>query len=263
MMKQINYYINYYWRVIATGICFSVFGLGGACLGYIILPIIKFTSKDLEQGKYRAQYMIHLSFRLFVFMMSRLGLVTYKFQRFDQLQNDKGCLIISNHPTLIDYVVIVSQLKCCDTIVKEKLWYNPFLKNVVRAANYIPNKQSDETFELIKSTLIKGNNILIFPEGTRTTPGEPMTLKRGAAQIAVRAKVPIRIVKISCEPSTLAKENKWYEVAKTKPIFVVEVGERIDSGEFLKNTKELSIAARRLTRYIKGIFVGENNNGKV
>ena len=120
MMKRLAYKINYIWRIAATGLCFTFFGIGGAFLGGIILPVIKFTSSDAEQGKYRAQYIIHLSFRLFVFMMGAFGLLAYKFQNIDLLENDKGCLIISNHPTLIDYVVIVSKLKRCDTIVKKK-----------------------------------------------------------------------------------------------------------------------------------------------
>ncbi len=262
MMNRLAYKMNYIWRIVATGICFIVFGIGGACLGYIILPIIKFTSNDAEHGKYRARYIIHLSFRLFVFMMGSLGLVSYKFKGFEKLNNDKGCLIVSNHPTLIDYVVIVSKLKRCDTIVKGRLWDNPFLKNVVRAANYIPNRQSEETFELIKSTLRKGNNLLIFPEVTRTTTQQPMISKRGAALISIRAQAPIRVLSIDCYPNTLTKQNKWYEVAKKKPIFAIEVGELIDPSKFLKDTDTLSITARRLTRYIKNTLEGGSDNGR-
>jgi 1-acyl-sn-glycerol-3-phosphate acyltransferase len=237
--------INYIWRIIATGMLFVLFGLGGMCLGYLVLPF-------LRHNKYKAQYAIHLTFRLFVFGMRFLGLANVTFNHFELLQNDKGCLIISNHPTLIDYVMIVSKLKHCDTLVKQKLWHNPFLKNVVKSAGYIPNLAAPETFERIKETLLADNNLLIFPEGTRTTPNTPLKLKRGAAQIAIRAQVPIRIVTIHCTHSTLNKHSKWYHIPKEKPSFTLTVGERIDPCNFAD--LPLSLAARKLTRHLKNVL---------
>ena len=112
------------------------------------------------------------------------------------------------------------------------------------------NLQSEETFRLIKETLQKGNNLLMFPEGTRSIPGTPLLLKRGAAQIAIRASAPIRPIKIDCKPSTLTKHNKWYKVAKTKPIMTLEVGALVNPKDFLKNTELPSLAARHLTKYL-------------
>ncbi|MDW3081586.1 1-acyl-sn-glycerol-3-phosphate acyltransferase, partial [Vibrio sp. 1403] len=33
--------LNQYWRVLATGFCFSVFGLGGLALSFIVIPTIR------------------------------------------------------------------------------------------------------------------------------------------------------------------------------------------------------------------------------
>lgn len=251
MIRKLYYAINYVWRIIATGILFIFFGIGGMCLGYIIMPLIGLTS-DPKRKKYRAQYAIHLTFRLFVLGMQWLGLANLTFKNFEALQHDKGCLFISNHPTLIDYVMIVSQLKRCDTIVKQKLWQNLFLKKVVQSAGYIPNVQSQETFERIKSTLCEGNNVLIFPEGTRTTPNKPLKLKRGAAQIAIRTQAPIRIITIHCTHSTLTKHSKWYHIPKEKLQFTLTVGALIDPRDF--STHIPSLAARQLTRHLKNIL---------
>ena len=171
-------------------------------------------------------------------------------------------MIISNHPTLIDYVVIISKIKHCDIIVKGSLWHNLFIQKMVRVAGYIPNRQSDETFELIKNTLDKGNNILIFPEGTRSIPNQPLSLKRGTAQIAVRIQTPIRVIKITCKPITLTKQNKWYKIPPQKPRFTLEVMELIDPNEFLKNTPAPSLAARHLTRHLKNILEEDTEHGR-
>lgn len=254
MIKKLKYYCNYIWRVLATGFCFLSFGIGAIFLGYIVIPLIRLTTTDSQQKKHRAQHIISISFKLFVFMMQFFGLIKFEFRNFAKLQQDKGCLIISNHPTLIDYVVIVSKLKHCDIIVKEELWRNFALKKVVQLAGYIPNLKFATTLNLIKDTLHHGNNVLIFPEGTRTTPNKPIHLKRGAAQVAVRSGAPIRVLKIECKPSTLTKNTKWYNVPKRKSYFIVESKELIDSKAFLQDTSTPSLAARHLTEYLTNIL---------
>lgn len=253
-MRKICCSLNYYWRIIATGLCFSIFGIGALCLGYLIVPCAFLFAKDKKNKKYIAQYIINLAFRFFVFIMQAFGAMKFEFEDFEKLQSDKGCLIISNHPTLIDYVVIVSRLKRCDIIVKEGLWHNPFLKRIVQVAGYIPNLNSEKTLELIKAALVKGNNVLIFPEGTRTTPGKPLRLKRGTAQIAVRTRTPIRVIKIHCEPVTLTKKSKWYQVPSKKPLFLSSVQDIVKPDEFLKNNAPPSLAARQLTKHLTNIL---------
>ncbi|GGG08540.1 hypothetical protein GCM10010995_27610 [Cysteiniphilum litorale] len=111
--------INYLWRLIATGFCFLLFSLGGLLLGYIIIPMaviiakIIRSKKQKSEKKHIAQYCIYLTFRFFTATMSGLGLIRFHFIGFDKLKKDKGTLIIANHPTLIDYVLIVSKLPFC------------------------------------------------------------------------------------------------------------------------------------------------------
>lgn len=245
MIKLIGYYLNYIWRVVATGGCFLFFSLGAVFLVYVIIPIA---------GKSKVQQVIREAFRLFVFALRTLGLMQFKFMNLEKLQNDHGCVIVSNHPTLIDYVVIVSKLKQCNTIVKEALWQNIFFKKLIQLAGYIPNQRFIEILPLIQNSLQSGNNLLIFPEGSRTTPGKPAKFKRGAAQIALKLGVPIRVIKISCNPSTLTKNNKWYNIPKTKPLYTLEVGELIDSNAFLSDTPTPSLSARKLTQYLQNVL---------
>ena len=240
--------INYIWRIIATGSLFAFFSIGALIIVYIILPL---------SGKNKTPGIIRKAFRLFVFGAEILGVAKIEFKNFDALQNDRGCLIVSNHPTLIDYVLIFSQLKQCDTIVKEELWNNFFFKKLVTLANYIPNKKFTDIIPFIQKSLKKENNVLIFPEGTRTTPGNPMKLKRGAAQLAIRLNVLIRTIKITCNPSTLTKKTKWHNIPEIKPHFTLIVGEIVDPEDFLRDTTEPSIAARRLTNYLQNILTNK------
>ncbi|NNM58890.1 MAG: 1-acyl-sn-glycerol-3-phosphate acyltransferase [Legionellales bacterium] len=246
------------WRVGLTALFFVFFALGGVILAYVVLPVFLFLSRNQEAEKYKAQYAIHQMFRFMIYMLQSLGLINFTFKNFEQLKEDQGCLFIANHPTLIDYVAIISKLPRCDNLVKESLWKNRFIKRIISKADYIPNQESTTIIERIKATLNEGNNLLMFPEGTRTIPGETITLKRGAAQLAIRANAPIRLIHISCKPPFLTKQTKWYQLPFEKPQFTLRVVERIEPGDYLIKTGFPSLAARELTRDLEKHLRGEN-----
>ena len=259
-MKNLFYMINFIWRVIATGLSFIIFSSGGLFLSFVICPVISILSPNNEIKSKISQYMISLTFELFIQSLQIFGLIKVNAKEIHKLRKIKGCLIISNHPTLIDYVIIVSKLRRCNTVVKEDIFKNFFFKRVVLAANYIPNTQSMETFENIQESIKKGNNILMFPEGTRSVPGQPLTLKRGAANISLRADIPIQIVYIKTSESLLTKGSPWYKIPKKRALFNLENGETIDPKDFIKTDMAISRSARQLTKYIKTQFEGKTKS---
>ncbi len=180
--------MNKYWRIVATGFCFTVFGLGGLTLSFVIIPLIRLTSRDSIQREYRVQNVIAFTFNIFCKLMKLTGAIDYRIDGVEQLVNDRNCLIVANHPSLIDYVLVASQLKQCDCLVKSAIWANPFMKHIVKAAGYIPNETPDDLLDLCEQRFERNNVLLVFPEGTRTTPGVPSKLQRGAAQIAIRTQ---------------------------------------------------------------------------
>ncbi len=249
-MKCLLHRVNYVWRIFATGLCFATFGVGGLLLGYVITPIINCIGSNVSQKHLRAQRVVSIFFKGFVLMMKSSGVAEFEFSGFEKLTQCRSHLILSNHPTLIDYVLIVSRLKECQVIVKESLLDNFFMKKIIQSCGYVQNKQSMETMVQIKKLLDEGSHFLIFPEGTRTTPGQPMVLQRGPANIAVRAKVPITLIHINCSQSGLHKHGKWYNVPEKKVKYSIKVGEQISPSDFLTDKTPPSIVARRLTRYI-------------
>ena len=241
--------INQLWRLVSCWFCFACFGIGGVFLSLFVFPVIMLF-KGRESTRIN-RLIIKQSFSAFVKLMALVGGLKFDIEGKDILTGDSGCILIANHPTLIDYVVIASMLDNCDCVVKEKLWSNPFIMGVVRAAGYIPNRGSEEVIESCNASLESGSVLLVFPEGTRTTPGKPMTLQRGAANIAVRCGKPIRVVHISCNPSFLTKEDKRYEVPAEQPVFKLRVGSLMNVDGLIEEASNPSIAARRLTEKMK------------
>lgn len=246
--------LNKLWRIFATGMCFTLFGIGGLVLSFIIFPLLTFSINNKAARELKVQQAIQRSFFLFCETMRISGALDYKIVGEDKLKADRNCIIVANHPSLIDYVLITSLLKQSDCLVKDAIWKNPFMRGVVTSAGYIPNKDPEILLTKSEERLKKGHVLLIFPEGTRTTEGIEPKLQRGAAQIAVKTKSDLRVVHISVEPSFLTKQSKWYQVPNIKPFFLVEVKDKIAINEFINDEESSSLTVRKLNKHLNSVL---------
>jgi len=247
--------INKLWRIAMTGTCFALFGIGGLALSFFIFPLLTFSIKNKELRELKAQKTIQTSFFIFCETMRITRVIDYKIVGAEKLKKDRNCLIVANHPSLIDYVLITSQLEQCDCLVKESIWHNPFLSGVVTAAGYMPNKDPEMLLRKSAERLAKDNVLLIFPEGTRTQEGVTTKLQRGAAQIAVKTQSDLRVIHINVSPSFLTKQGKWYQVPDKKPLFTIEVKDKIKISDFTNNQEEsLSLTVRKLNKHLHSVL---------
>ncbi len=248
--------LNCIWRIIGTGLCATSFGLGGLVLSFIVIPAISLLSYDDRKKIILTRWLIHKSFRGFVRMISLLGVIDFDTTGAEQaLASYHGKVVIANHPTIIDVVVLISIIPLADCIIKKKLWDNIYIKAVLNAAGYIKNNDNvDNIIKACQKSLYEGYSLIIFPEGTRTTPGEEMILQRGAANIALRCMVDLVPVLIRCEPSTLTKHEKWYSVPPKKAKITLRVQESFKIASFETEELSLSIKARHLTAQIKNRY---------
>ena len=258
------YKLNYIWRIFATGLSFATFGIGGLFLSLFVFPVVKLLNPDPMVRKRKARYLIHRCWRFFIAFMQSLGIFTFDLEQARRdLEGVEGKVIIANHPSLIDVVALISLIPKADCVVKQGLWDNFFLKRVVRVADFINNDQDvNKLIENCKKTLQEGYNLVIFPEGTRTVPNKPIKLQRGAANIAVRCEQNLLPVIIDCNPTTLTKQEKWYQIPTRRAQFSMRVIEEIDVTPFIQNEKNQSIAARRLTDHIKTVFTEETTKNE-
>nr|WP_230009683.1 MULTISPECIES: lysophospholipid acyltransferase family protein [Enterobacteriaceae] len=243
--------LDWAWRLVMTGFCFALFGIGGLLLSVVWFNLLLLLVWNPVRRRRLARRSIAASFRAFLTVAKTLGVLDYRIEGSDVLRQEKGCLVVANHPTLIDYVLLASVMPETDCLVKSALLKNPFVSGVIRAADYLINSQADALLPACQQRLDQGDTILIFPEGTRTRPGEKMTLQRGAANIAVRCGSDLRVVTIHCSEHLLDKQSKWYDVPPAKPLFTVEVRERIAIDPFNDaNLQEPALAARQLNRHL-------------
>jgi len=170
---------------------------------------------------------VQRSFRLFVAVMSGLRGLGYEFEGRERLGRP-GQLIIANHPTLVDVVFIVAFTPAPACVVKAALFGNPFTRRVVQAAGYISNEPTDQMIEQSISALESGDCLVMFPEGTRTRPGQSMSFHRGTASVAVRGAAVLTPIYIRVDQPLLHKAQAWYQVPRRRPNMSIRVGDDVD-----------------------------------
>jgi 1-acyl-sn-glycerol-3-phosphate acyltransferase len=236
------------WRLVATGLSFALFGLGGLLLRVLIFPTLGLLSRNAEDHRRRSRQAIQSSFRFFVGFMHRTGVLTYSIQGAERL-GQPGQMVIANHPSLIDVVVLISQIPDATSIVKQSLWHNPFIRGPLRAAQYISNSGSFDMLEEAAQVLRDGQTLVVFPEGTRTTPDQAPNFHRGAAAIALRGARVVTPVTISVSPTTLTKAEPWYRIPSRRFHFQLRVGQDIDPQQFADQGPP-PVASRKLNDFL-------------
>lgn len=177
----------------------------------------------------------------------------------DRLSSASGALILANHPSYIDVVVLISLIPNANCVVKGDLWRNPFYWNVVRAAGYINNTSPEEVIASCAKALDDNEPLILFPEGTRTVPGQALRFQRGAARVALQNNSTFVPVIINCVPSTLTKNDRWWLAPERPFTFSVEVREPISTSHFLPAVENSAIGARRFTEALQTYFSKELN----
>jgi len=246
--------LSYCWRLFATGLCFTVFGLSAGLCGMLVFPLMRLLPGSASAHRRRVRTTFRAYMRSFVGLMSAVGVLTYEVEGAERLGRP-GQIILANHPSLIDVVFLIGFTPQATCIVKEALFHNPLTRWPVAAAGYVSNISTHSMVERASQALRDGQNVIVFPEGTRTTPGQALQFHRGAASIAVRAAQVVTPVFIRCVPTTLAKNMPWYRIPDRRVRFTFRVGRDIDLAAF--RTAPAPLASRAFNTHLLKLFADE------
>lgn len=218
---------GWYLRLCMTAVSFFLFGVGALIVGTVLLPIVKLIPAAHEVKRHRARAVMSAALRIFIGFMRRVGVLTYEFHGRERLARP-GQLVVANHPTLIDVVFLLAFMPAASCVVKQGMWRNPLTRWAVTLAEFIPNNDTASMIEGAARSLQEQQSLIIFPEGTRTRPNQPIVFHRGAANVALRAAAAVTPVYIRCEPTTLTKSEPWHRIPPRRPHFTLSVGDDLD-----------------------------------
>lgn len=114
----------------------------------------------------------------------------------ENIDPDKTYVIVANHQSLADIVVLYQIKTQFKWVAKESLFRIPFLGWCLSLAKHIKLERGD--FSSIKKVyreaaewLRKDMSVLFFPEGTRSETGQMGEFQNGAFKLAIREKIPV------------------------------------------------------------------------
>jgi 1-acyl-sn-glycerol-3-phosphate acyltransferase len=114
------------------------------------------------------------------------------------------CIIVSNHQSMIDYIVLLAAIapKQFRFLTKNEMLRWPLVGRIIQLGQHgaVDRSNPRQSFRALQNGIEnvgKGDSFIIFPEGTRSVDGSISEFKEGAFYLAIKAGVPVIPVKIS------------------------------------------------------------------
>ncbi|HEX5314804.1 MAG TPA: lysophospholipid acyltransferase family protein [Gammaproteobacteria bacterium] len=247
------------WRAAASGLCFLGYWTGCLLVAPTALLAIVMLSRSAFTRARRTRRLASASFRLLIRVCRILGIVECEIAGREWLAAAPGRLVLANHPTFLDVIVLLALLPEANCVVKHSLRRHPVLAPFVRACGYLANDTEALAFlAACRDAKARGETLIVFPEGTRSTAGAPLHFQRGAAQIALRAGMEILPVTVYCDPPFLTRQTRWYRAPQRRVRHLVKFHPPVAAEGFAPVAGlEPPLAARRLTRGLQSYFQNE------
>src|SRR5262245_24752430 len=149
------------WRLAGTAIAFPLLFGGGAIVAAVFFPILQVVTPAGPLRRQRNQALVHVLFRLYIGLLWTLRLIDVEIEGRERLGCGSACIIVANHPSLLDVVLLMALVRRAQCVVKHELWQSPYLGRLVRGAGYIRNDlESTALLEACRSALAAGNHLI-------------------------------------------------------------------------------------------------------
>ena len=148
------------------------------------------------------QRLNHYFYRGF-FRLCRLTMPRLKMRIDPALADVRSAVIVCNHVSYIDPLLMISLFARHTTIVKARLFHIPIFGWMLRMSGYLSAESQGslaehmvEQMERMPDFLSDGGNLFVFPEGTRSRDGTLGAFNSGAFKIAKLCRAPLAVVRI-------------------------------------------------------------------
>lgn len=199
-----------------------LFGAGG--LGLSLLSLLSGWLPATERSERFFQRLIHRHMAVFHGWCEFWRLVHVRYHGFERMPSG-GLVLAANHLALIDITCLLARMPEAVCIFKPAIRRNPVLGAAARRAGYLGSDGGHELVREAADKVAAGHTLIVFPEGTRTPPGEAMRpFKPGFVLIAKRAHRPIQLVRIATDSDVLTKGCAWWRLPRFPAHIEVTLG---------------------------------------
>jgi 1-acyl-sn-glycerol-3-phosphate acyltransferase len=231
-------------RTVGVAFCFACFWGGSVLIAWLWLPFLLLWPGSRLVKMRRVHRTVRRAMQLFHFTMRALRLYR-RTSPFAALRPGGAAagpaVLVANHPTLCDTPSIVSLFPNVVALARPTLANHPLVRFLVRSCGFVP--VGIHMMKECEERLRNGFDVLIFPEGTRSPPGNQLhPFHRGAFELAARAKVPVVLIKLTCSPKILSKRLPIWKIADRMAVLTIEPFDIIHPATSGLDSRELARA---------------------
>jgi 1-acyl-sn-glycerol-3-phosphate acyltransferase len=196
-------------------------GLNLACVALLLLP-------RREAAGPLVRTTIRLLFDGWLRWLHATRLIDVSWHGFEGVTLEAGTVYVANHPSLTDATFLLARLPQAVCLFKPSLMRNPVLGPAALMAGYVAAGSAWSIVRAASRQVARGRSLLVFPEGTRTSPGSRLNpLKPGFALIAARARAPVQLLVLRASPEWGARGRRlWPAPARLPAQFSVTLDRR-------------------------------------
>ncbi|HEY0666077.1 MAG TPA: lysophospholipid acyltransferase family protein [Gallionella sp.] len=213
-----------YFVLFGSLLLFGFAGLTYTLVGAVLYPLL-----PRRIGARLGRLIMTGIFRPYITIIQASGLVKCDLSALDVLSNGETVIIAPNHPSVIDVVLIGARLTNIVCIMKADIQDNILFGGGARLAGYIRNDSTGNMVRRSVEELKDGSQLLIFPEGTRTTVKPVNQFKSAFALIARKSGVPVQTVFIESNTPFLGKGWPLLKKPKFPLVYKVTLGKRFEA----------------------------------
>lgn len=201
-------------------LCFILSGLA-ITLRYATRKFLTRSPADTTLERLR----LHYHFTRYIGLLERNRILEVSFSGFEDAATWRKTVIAPNHPSIFDAVLLMSRMPGLDCVMNSRLLRDPVMAGAARLCGFVRNDTPLSMVKDCRDRLANGHNILIFPEGTRST-GRPVgPFHHGYALAAARSGAVIRTVLIECDTDYFGRDFSYFRPAPCPIKFRVTAGE--------------------------------------
>lgn len=184
-------------------------GLGSLallCLTWLPFAAVLHPLLPRRAGQWLGRRVIACAFRFYLGLLSLLCACRFELDALDRLRDEKSLIIVANHPSLLDAVLLASRLPNAVCVMKASLLDNLLFGAAARLARYVGNGSAHHIVKRSCRSLAEGAQLVLFPESSRTQHFPLDPLDPTAALIARRSGVPLQTVLLEFSTPYLGKD---------------------------------------------------------
>ena len=158
-----------------------------------------FFSTNREPAFQRLNHLFHRGF----FLLLRLITPGLTMRIQTEIRNLRGCVIMANHLSYLDPILMVSLFPKQKTVVKSDFFHYPVFGWLLKTSGYLPSTANGDFSDLMigrveamPDYLAAGGNLFVFPEAHRSRDGRIGPFSKGVFTIARRCRAPIVVLSI-------------------------------------------------------------------